>query len=101
MTDSSTDRTGPAPIVMSPPRPARTWTRESWRRWLRPGYGSRANARDAGCQLGPGRQRTLAWAWQIGHPSAVPPCGHVTDLHQCAACRAAWAQLRATTGFRE
>ena len=81
--------------LMTPPvAPARIWTWTSLLRWLRPGYGSWANARDACRQLGPARQRTLAMAWQTGHPSAMPPCGHVPDLHQCPACRAEYMQPR-------
>ena len=89
MTDPSTDSTVPVPIVMSQPDPAPFWTWESWRRRLRPGYGARANARDACRQLAAARQHTLALAWQTGHPAAIPPCGHVPGLHECAACRAA------------
>ena len=88
MTDSLTDRTARMSLMTVPVGPARLWSWEWVWRWLRPGYGSRANAREACRQLGSARQRTLALAWQAGHPSAVPPCGHVPDLHQCPACTA-------------
>ena len=88
MTGHLTDSAAPGSIVMLKPAPAPVWTWESLRRWLQPSVGSRANARDACLEIPSTRQRTLAWAWEIGHPSAVPPCGHVAGEHQCSACAA-------------